>query len=63
MDLITYLLEKVEKRQGEISETLMSNGVGDMNQYHHFMGQVTALGYLEQTLKETRKRMENADDD
>ena len=63
MDLITYLLGKIEKRQAEISETLMSNGVADMQQYHHFMGQVSALGLVEQMLRETRKRMESADDD
>lgn len=63
MDLITYLLDKIEKRQAEISETLMSNGVANMEQYHHYMGQVSALGDMEVILKDTRKRMETADDD
>ena len=38
MDLVSYLLGKVEKRQAEISETLMSNGVKNMEEYkyiHH----------------------------
>lgn len=63
MDIISYLLEKIEKRQAEISETLMSNGVANMEQYHHYMGQVSALGDMEVILKDTRKRMETADDD
>ena len=63
MDLYTYILGKIEKRQAEISETLISNGVANMEQYHHFMGQVSALGDIELTIKETQKRMETADDD
>jgi hypothetical protein len=63
MDLITYLLGKIEKRQAEISETLMSNGVADMSQYQFYMGQVSALGDIEQILTETRNRMETADDE
>ena len=63
MDLISYLLEKIEKRQVEISETLMSNGVSSMEDYQHYMGRVSALGDIEQLLRETRKRMETADDD
>lgn len=63
MDLVTYLLGKIESRQAEISEMLMSNGVASMEQYNHAMGQVSALGDIEQLLKETRQRMETADDD
>lgn len=63
MDLISYLLEKIEKRQAEISETLMSNGVSSMEDYQHYMGRVSALGDVEQILRDTRKRMESADDD
>jgi len=63
MDLVSYLLEKVQKRQAEISETLMSNGVSSMEDYQHYMGRVSALGDIEQILKETRQRMETADDD
>lgn len=63
MDLISYLLDKIEKRQAEISETLMSNGVSSMEDYQHYMGRVSALGDMENILKETRKRMETADDD
>ena len=63
MDLFSYLLGKIEKRQEAISEMLMSNGIANMEQYHHAMGQVTALGELEQLLKETRNRMEKSDDE
>lgn len=41
----------------------MSNGVANMEQYHHAMGQVSALGDIEQTLRETRSRLENDEDD
>jgi len=63
MDLFSYLLGKIEKRQEAISEMLMSNGIANMEQYHHAMGQVAALGELEQLLKETRNRMETNDDE
>ena len=63
MDMISYLLGKIEKRQQEISEMLMSNGIGSMEQYNHAMGQVTSLGEVEQMLKDTRKRMENDEDE
>lgn len=63
MDLIQYLLGEINKRQAEISESLMSNGISSMEQYQHFMGQVSALAYVEQTLRETRKIMETADND
>ena len=63
MDLVSYLLEKIQKRQAEISETLMSNGVASMEDYQHYMGRVSALGDIEQILKETRQRMETADND
>ncbi len=63
MDIVTYLLNKIEKRQAEISQLLMSNGVANMEQYHHAMGQVSALGDIEQVLKETRNRLESDDDE
>ena len=63
MDLYTYLLDKIEKRRIEISDTLMSNGIANMEQYHHLMGQVSAFSDLESIIKEPRKRMETADDD
>ncbi len=63
MDLVTYLLDKVEKRQAEISGVLMANGISNIEEYHHYMGRVAALGDIEQILKETRNRMETADDD
>ena len=56
-------LDKIEKRRIEISDTLMSNGIANMEQYHHLMGQVSAFSDLESIIKETRKRMETADDD
>ena len=32
MDLYTYLLDKIEKRRIEISDTLMSNGIANIEQ-------------------------------
>tara|TARA_R100000149_G_scaffold65908_1_gene42003 strand:- start:566 stop:757 length:192 start_codon:yes stop_codon:yes gene_type:complete len=63
MDLFSYLLDKIEKRQEALSEMLMSNGIANMEQYHHAMGQVAALGELEQLIKETRNRMERSDNE
>jgi|TARA_Y100000114_G_C11690440_1_gene293287 hypothetical protein len=63
MDLFSYLLDKIEKRQEALSEMLMSNGIANMEQYHHAMGQVAALGELEQLIKETRNRMEKSDNE
>ena len=59
-----YLLKKiVGERRAELSEMLMSNGIANMEQYHHAMGQVAALGELEQLIKETRNRMERSDNE
>jgi len=63
MDILTYLLKQVEKRQAEVSDVLMSNGISNMEEYHHYMGRVSAFGDIEQMLKEVRNRMETADDD
>lgn len=63
MDILTYLLKQVEKRQVEISDVLMSNGISNMEEYQHYMGRVSALGDIEQMLKEVKNRMETADDD
>ena len=41
----------------------MSSGVGDMSQYQHFMGQVSALAFMEQTLSKIKTNMETLDDD
>ena len=42
---------------------LMSNGISNMEEYQHYMGRVSALGDIEQMLKEVKNRMETADDD
>ena len=63
MDILTYLLKQVEKRQVEISDVLMSNGISNMEEYQHYMGRGSALGDIEQMLKEVKNRMETADDD
>ena len=41
----------------------MSNGVKNMEEYKHYMGQVYALGEMEQILKETRNRLERDNDE
>jgi len=63
VDLISYLLEKIEKRQAEISETLMSNGVSSMEDYQHYIGRTSALAEIEQILRETPHRMDTAHHD
>lgn len=63
MDIVTYLQKVIKERRAEISETLMSSGVGDMSQYQHFMGQVSALAFMEQTLSKIKTNMETLDDD
>ena len=62
MDLYTYILGKIEKRQAEISETLMSGGISSLEQYQNLMGQVSALGFMEQELTALLNRTENDDD-
>mgnify|MGYP003650663158 FL=1 len=63
MDIVTYLQKTIQERRAEISETLMSSGVGDMSQYQNFMGQVSALAFMEQTLSKIKTNMETLDDD
>ena len=61
--LTEHFLKKIRTRQAEISETLMSGGISSLEQYQNLMGQVSALGEIEQTLKETRSRLERDEDD
>ena len=49
-------------RQEEISETLMSGGISSLEQYQNLMGQVSALGFMEQELTALLNRTENDDD-
>jgi len=63
MDIVTYLQKVIQERRAEISETLMSGGVGTIDQYQHFMGQVSALAHMEQTLSKIKTNMETLDDD
>ena len=60
--LSEHFLQKIRARQAEISETLMSSGISSLEQYQHLMGQVSALGFMEQELTALLTRTENEDD-
>lgn len=60
--LTEHFLKKIRTRQAEISETLMSGGISSLEQYQNFMGQVSALGFMEQELTALLNRTENDDD-
>jgi hypothetical protein len=62
LKLADHFLNKIRTRQAEVSETLMANGVKTIEQYQHFMGQVSALGFMEQELKDLLKNVEKMDD-
>jgi hypothetical protein len=60
--LTEHFLKKIRTRQAEISETLMSGGIRSLEQYQNIMGQVSALGFMEQELTALLTRTENEDD-
>jgi hypothetical protein len=60
--LTEHFLKKIRTRQAEISETLMSGGISSLEQYQNIMGQVSALGFMEQELTALLTRTENEDD-
>jgi hypothetical protein len=60
--LTEHFLKKIRTRQAEISETLMSGGISSIEQYQNLMGQVSALGFMEQELTALLNRTENDDD-
>jgi len=60
--LTEHFLKKIRTRQAEISETLMSGGISSIEQYQNIMGQVSALGFMEQELTALLTRTENEDD-
>ena len=60
--LTEHFLKKIRTRQAEISETLMSGGISSLEQYQNLMGQVSALGFMEQELTALLNRTENDDD-
>ena len=60
--LTEHFLKKIRTRQAEISATLMSGGISSIEQYQNIMGQVSALGFMEQELTALLTRTENEDD-
>ena len=60
--LTEHFLKKIRTRQAEISETLMSGGISSLEQYQNLMGQVSALGFMEQELTAMLNRTENDED-
>ena len=52
VDLAERLKADIENRRQMITETLLGGGLSDMEQYRGIQGQLTALSFMEEILRE-----------
>ena len=51
-DLIHALRKSLNEREGQIKDILMSGGIKDMEKYQFLMGEISALSYIHDKIKE-----------
>ena len=55
-----WFCDKIQKvirnRESQISEVLLNNELSDMAQYRNLMGEISALGLVDQEIKEFLKK-------
>ena len=53
--LLDFIKRKVQERENQISETLMSGSLKDIEHYKYLQGELSALYYVENEIKEFYK--------
>ena len=53
--LLDFIKRKVQERENQISETLMSGSLKDIEHYKYLQGELSALYYVENEIKEIYK--------
>jgi len=51
-DLIHALRKSLNEREEQIKDILMSGGIKDMEKYQYLMGEISALSYIHDKIKE-----------
>jgi len=51
-DLIHALRKSLNEREEQIKDILMSGGIKDMDKYQFLMGEISALSYIHDKIKE-----------
>ena len=51
-DLIHALRKSLNEREEQIKDILMSGGIKDMEKYQFLMGEISALSYIHDKIKE-----------
>ena len=51
-DLIHALRKSLNEREEQIKDVLMSGGIKDMEKYQFLMGEISALSYIHDKIKE-----------
>ena len=54
--LLDFIKRKVQERENQISETLMSGSLKDIERYKYLQGELSALYYITNELKDFNKQ-------
>ena len=54
--LLDFIKRKVQERENQISETLMSGSLKDIEHYKYLQGELSALYYIKNELKDFNKQ-------
>jgi|TARA_R110002020_G_scaffold41816_1_gene122921 ppGpp synthetase/RelA/SpoT-type nucleotidyltranferase len=57
-----HLLQKLRKRKEDLSQTLATGGVQDIEQYQRIVGEIAGLNIAEQEIQTLNSNMEDIDD-
>tara|TARA_R100000935_G_scaffold2609_1_gene7008 strand:- start:690 stop:875 length:186 start_codon:yes stop_codon:yes gene_type:complete len=56
IDFLSFIKRKVKEREDQIAETLMSGALKDMEHYKYLQGELSALYYLTNEIKDLNKQ-------
>jgi len=62
IQLMEHLLQKLRKRKEDLSQTLATGGVQDIEQYQRIVGEIAGLNIAEQEIQTLNSNMEDIDD-
>jgi|TARA_R100000458_G_scaffold56657_1_gene61801 hypothetical protein len=60
--LTEHLLQKLRKRKDDLSQTLATGGVQDIEQYQRIVGEIAGLNIAEQEIQTLNSNMEDIDE-
>ncbi len=60
--LTEHLLQKIRKRKDDLSQTLATGGVQDIEQYQRIVGEIAGLNIAEQEIQTLNSNLEDIDD-